>query len=248
MMPAGPDARRDRWPDVPGGTVAHQLGDGLTVLRFDLGEAGTPPADLLDAASLARAARLTQPREGRRLLAAHAILRSVLADALGRPAHALHLIAGAHGKPQLPTAALHFNMSRSGDHLLIALSRSGEVGADIERLRPLPQPADLALASLTARELARWRATAPYERDACLLRYWTRKEACLKAAGVGLGLAPARIEVLDDDAPCALTLRTLNRDWRLTLESLTMPAGLVAAVAMHAQPSGADGGVTPPTR
>ena len=52
------------------------------------------------------------------------------------------------------------------------------------------------------RELA---ALAPAARSAGFYRYWTRKEAVLKASGDGLSVSPTRIAVSAPGSPAALT-------------------------------------------
>src|SRR4051812_28027878 len=65
----------------------------------------------------------------RRLLAGYAGLRS--AD--------LAFVRNEHGKPRLANATLEFNLSHSGDALLIALSKTHALGVDLEMPRR-PRP------------------------------------------------------------------------------------------------------------
>ena len=99
------------------------------------------------------------------------------------------------GRPYLEEAdGLRFNLSRSGGVTLVAVSREADVGVDLERrverdLRSLPAHA------LCDREREVLDGLPEGERADAFLTYWVRKEAVLKAAGVGLGIEPNLIEV-----------------------------------------------------
>lgn len=103
--------------------------------------------------------------------------------------------AGPHGKPELigpkcnPGGALHFNLSHTEGVVVLAVSRDGEIGIDVERTdRPIDHT------GLARRYFARVEAEAvencpPAERGALFYRIWTLKEAYVKAVGKGLAHA-----------------------------------------------------------
>ena len=59
------------------------------------------------------------------------------------------------------------------------------------------------------------------ERDCLLafLRCWTRKEACMKATGCGLSLAPSTFECGVHAAPERVRVSALAREWTLLVHS-----------------------------
>ena len=59
-------------------------------------------------------------------------LRALLASQLGVPSAQSPFLLSAAGKPRLPEGAVQFSLSHSGRFALIALSRDGPVGVDIE--------------------------------------------------------------------------------------------------------------------
>jgi 4'-phosphopantetheinyl transferase len=148
------------------------------------------------------AARLAFPRDRQRLLAGRAAVRAVLAAGLGLPPAALVLLRASGGKPHVPGGP-PFSFTRSGATGLLALGGDRELGVDLERLRPVPEAADLAARHLPPAERERLRAEGGG--DEAFLRAWTRLEASLKALGLGLGEAAeartalAAVEVLDLD-------------------------------------------------
>jgi 4'-phosphopantetheinyl transferase len=117
-------------------------------------------------------------------------LRRVLGQYLGMAPQALVFAYGAHGKPALGLGetggGLAFNFSNADNLALLAVARANVIGIDIEhRGRQITQApfAHHILSESEADDLTRIPAA---RRRAALLTAWTRKEAYLKALGVGL--------------------------------------------------------------
>ena len=168
---------------------------------------------LLDSGERCRCARFDRDDDRARYLAAHALARLVLAAHLGIPAPAITFQAtcrqcGAsdHGKPRLGIAGagLDFSLAHSGARVALAVARDAAVGVDVERLNARRDFAALVPAVLSAAEQSAVAALPDGARAAAVLRYWTRKEALLKASGDGLRVAPAALTVTAPDAPPAL--------------------------------------------
>ncbi len=147
---------------------------------------------MLSAAERDRANRFVFERDRRRYLAAHAGLRELLAARTGVPAAALVFEEGPFGKPALAGQHCSFNMSHSEDVALVALADAGvgEIGVDVEMLRAMPDAAALARQNFSASENAELAALPSGDQSLAFLLGWTRKEACLKAIGSGLSIAP----------------------------------------------------------
>jgi 4'-phosphopantetheinyl transferase len=156
---------------------------------------------LLSADELVRAGRFVKAADRARYCAARAFVRRVLATYAGVPPTALHFRYGPQGKPDLAGVGtgIGFNISHSGDWVLCAVAPARHVGVDVETLRHDLRAAELD-GVLTADEREVLAKTPPAERAAAGLRIWTRKEAVVKAMGVGLSHALDRLNVgLDDD-------------------------------------------------
>lgn len=150
---------------------------------------------LLDAAEHDRARRFVHALHRNRYIAAHAWTRCILARHLGCAPQTLRFASAAHGKPRLHDSTVQFNLSHCGDVALLALAADIAVGVDVEAVRPdLPDPA-LAQAVLTAAELHAWQRLPAARRAAAFFACWTRKEACLKALGLGFALDPRQVHV-----------------------------------------------------
>lgn len=78
---------------------------------------------------------------------------------------------------------LWFNLSHSGDTIALLLSDEGEVGCDIEVIRPRDNWRSLANAVFSLGEHAEMEAERPEQQLAAFWRIWTRKEAIVKQRG-----------------------------------------------------------------
>lgn len=117
---------------------------------------------------------LDRPRHG--FVASRAALRSLLGRYLGLPPEKVSIVTDPSGKPRLAHGDLRFNLAHSGSLALIAATRGCEIGVDAELVRPVDRAHEIAARTFHPAELA-----------ADFLRTWTRKEAVLKAVGVGVG-------------------------------------------------------------
>jgi len=154
----------------------------------------------LSSEELARAAGFRLALHRRRFLVAHAFLRSVLGDRVGRPPAALQFARGVHGKPLLAGVdgpAPHFSLSHSGSMAACAVADE-PVGVDLESAQSISEETAIAARIFSLGRQARWAAESAPRRAATLLVGWTQFEALAKAQGGGLVAPPAPID-LDAD-------------------------------------------------
>lgn len=161
-------------------------------------------AELSDA-ERARAALFATDALRNRWFGAHVALRRILAAALDVDPRSISYSTAAAGKPFIAHPAargVEFNLSDSGDLALIAVSRRGPVGVDVEECRPQRDLVALAEGFFAEEERAALRALPPREQAAAFYRIWARKEAFIKAIGLGLGFGLQRFAVsTEPDAP-----------------------------------------------
>ena len=94
----------------------------------------------------------------------------------------------------LPGLGLHASITHSGEIVGVALSAAGPLGLDVEQVR------ERDISDLTRRVLGSGERS---ENPEDFFRYWTRKEAVVKATrdGIGVGLSAAlRKHYSADDA------------------------------------------------
>lgn len=160
----------------------------MSVFLFQAGDTrwdGSPLTDCLSAAEQARASRFRFAEHARLHRVCRAMARHILACACGGDPTALPWAEQTHGKPFLHISPpLHFNLSHSEDWVLMAASATLEVGVDLEMLIHSAHANGLSNGILSPDE-AQTHATSPSGLHQ-LLQTWVRKEACLKALGVGL--------------------------------------------------------------
>jgi 4'-phosphopantetheinyl transferase len=156
-----------------------------------------------------------------RYLKSHHGLRCLLADATGLDPDKLQFQRNAFDKPALRgSIGVHFNLSHSQRWALIGLRSAGPIGVDIESVTTEGIDQSLAERHLSKNEMAAWRGLPESQQRLAFLRAWTRKEACVKALGTGLSLAPScidtgctaevrRVAVVLRARPCVLEVRSV---------------------------------------
>jgi len=136
----------------------------------------------------ARAERFRFGALRRRHVVSRGLLRMVLGEVLDQPPEGVKLVREAHGKPAMASGGLGFNLSHSGDDLLIGLVGEGRLGVDLERVRSFSDLEALARRTFAEEEIAELLALPPDMRARAFFRGWTRKEAFIKAVGGGLSI------------------------------------------------------------
>jgi 4'-phosphopantetheinyl transferase len=146
-----------------------------------------------------RAERFLRDEDRQRFIVSHAALRVILGQYLGVPPGRVAMVVAAGGKPSLAPSPnlppLDFNLSHSGDLALVGLALDRRIGVDVEHWRPLVDAENIIKRYFAPGERARWQALPDHERLTAFYLGWTRKEAYLKARGVGLSAGLDQFEV-----------------------------------------------------
>ena len=174
---------------------------------------------LLDPEESARAARFHFERDRRHFAATRGFLRRLLSQYLEVAPRAIRFGYGSRGKPFLssPATPLRFNLSHSHGRALFVFAWEREVGIDVEAGARLAEdwPA-IARRVFSTREQAELGALPASIRRDGFLNGWTRKEAYLKATGLGIVDGLQTIEVtLGPQAAAALLAAPAGLDWSL---------------------------------
>lgn len=124
-----------------------------------------------------------------RLLVGRAVLRMILGRMLKCEPSSLMMTTNQCGKPSLDSSYCPhppaFNLSHSGDLILIGIHDNNQVGVDIEHIRPIPEREELANEYLDWHQVELLRQTAKGQKDGYFLQQWCRLESQLKATGKG---------------------------------------------------------------
>ncbi len=165
-------------------------------------------SDLLDDTERRRAEAYHFEQDRRRFIVRRGLVRIELARATGDEPGSLSFIEGPQGKPGLSDAPhLRFNVSHAEDLALFVMSRESEIGCDIERIDPDRARRDVAKRFFSPQEFACLTALPEEQWAEGFFNCWTRKEAFIKALGVGLAypLESFTVSLAPGDQPRLIT-------------------------------------------
>jgi 4'-phosphopantetheinyl transferase len=144
---------------------------------------------VLDATEQTQAGKFKNDLLRKRYIEVHGRLRTVLAQLLNEPPEKIRIKTAEHGKPYLvDTPELAFNLSHSENVMVIAVSWNCRLGVDIEFCTPRTSLAGLVDKCFAVEEIAYWRQLPEAQKTLEFYRFWTRKEAFVKAIGRGIAL------------------------------------------------------------
>lgn len=143
----------------------------------------------------ARASRFPDGLNRRRYIAGRGQLRQILAGYLGTTSDRLGFIYNAFGKPELEGSSVDFNLSHAGGSALCAVAVGVAIGVDVERVRSVPDLQALARHVMSPLEWMLFNELPPAQRLQAFYRCWTRKEAYLKARGIGISSQLQKVAV-----------------------------------------------------
>lgn len=170
------------------------------------------------------------------------MLRVLLGRYLEEVPEKIEFETNAFGKPGLVSAGhllpLNFNLAHSGDVVVYAVTLRRKIGIDVEKIRPDINAMELALSQFADEEIGSLRACSPVERPDAFFRCWTRKEAYVKARGLGLSIPlnkfavtinrtePVQVSWSEDDPGC-------RENW--SMFDLDPYSGYAAAIVVEGQ-------------
>jgi 4'-phosphopantetheinyl transferase len=164
---------------------------------------------------------------------AQGVLRDILGRFTGRSPSELRFQTQSYGKPFLVEGTPAFNLSHSGNVVMVAVADEGHIGVDVEQVRPLPDFQGIAESHFTARERRFIVSQPPEDRERAFFRCWTRKEAYIKAVGKGLSIPLHTFDTfisLEEPGlalPATSDAPTVDSWW---LADIDAPHGYLAAV------------------
>ncbi len=146
--------------------------------------------ELLSTDERERADRFYFQRDREHFVAARGGLREILGRYTGASPQSLRFSYDHYGKPSLSGEAggtpLRFNVSHSGGVALYAVTVGRAVGVDVERVREDFAGLDIAKNFFSPHEVAALSELPAEHLATAFFDCWTRKEAYIKARGLGL--------------------------------------------------------------
>jgi 4'-phosphopantetheinyl transferase len=189
-----------------------------------------------------RADRFYFQEDREHFIAARGVLRAVLGKYLQIDPGRLRFEYGSYGKPKLAeefrAGSFCFNVSHSHGLAVYALSSGREVGVDVERIRSGFACERIAERFFSPQEVRALRSLPRSRQDEAFFNCWTRKEAYIKAKGVGVSIPLQLFDVsLVPGEPAALlSVRgDPHETSRWSLRDLFPGTGYVGALAANGQ-------------
>ena len=234
----------EHWPQAPdalqlGNNEAHVWGGRLLAEPAVVEQL----AKLLSEDEQDRAQRYRLAKVRQQFILARGMLRTILSRYLQCPPAQIAFTYGPHGKPAVAAvpdgsagSVPAFNMAHSRGLALLAVTANGEVGIDVEEIRPDGPHDAIAGRFFSKYEAAVIGRLAGTDKHRAFYNAWTRKEAILKALGTGVGgmLAQWEVSLLPGEparirrAPSSVSLKA-----PLVLAELPIGTDHVAAIAIE---------------
>lgn len=178
---------------LPAPTNLILLSDDVHIWKIDLNQ---PESQLqlfresLSSDEISRAERFYFPEHRQRFIAGRGSLRAILGRYLGVEPVQVEFEYQHRGKPVLAAkfadSGLLFNLSHSQNLGLFGVSYQRLIGVDLEYIRPMSDLENLAKRFFLPSEYEVIKFLPSEQKQQVFFRYWTCKEAYLKATGDGL--------------------------------------------------------------
>lgn len=174
-----------------------------------------------------RADRFHFEHHRQRFITGRGILRSLLGRYLQIAPDQLQFNYSDQGKPSLANQTLQFNLAHSQGLALIAISLDRPVGVDLEQIRAIADLNALTQRFFSFTEHAAICSLPLDQQPKAFFRYWTCKEAYLKATGDGLSkLKGLEISLRSNQSACLANVS--QHEWHL--QELAPAEGFVGAI------------------
>jgi 4'-phosphopantetheinyl transferase len=187
-----------------------------------------------------RAERFHFQADRERHVVGRGLARILLGHLLGIGADEIQFRYNDFGKPSLVPAQniadFQFNLSHSGDLILLAVTAGRAIGVDVEQIRQDTEVDAVAARFFSPRENVDLASVFPAQRRDAFFSCWSRKEAFIKATGAGLFRCLHGFDVaLKPDEPARLlqTRPDPAEADRWVIRNLDVGPGYKAALAVE---------------
>lgn len=196
----------------------------------------------LPEAEAKKAGRFRFETHRKRFIKGHFMLRSLLGMYLNSDFYDQEFYISRYGKPALQDSykdnSIHFNISNSENICVCAFSQYGEIGIDIEKIHDLPDMDRIIAGFFSDEEKKRFHSLHEPNRTRTFFKYWARKEALLKAMGVGLSYPMNKVDVLSGDENSSQLITKIEasdilNQW--TILNMDICAGFTSALALQGE-------------
>jgi len=219
-----------------------QIGDEIHVWHATLDRDESVLAHLestLSPDEKARADRFHFLKDRNHYIVGRGLLRELLGVYLQQSPARLEFSYAQYGKPFLSgtnaSSGLSFNLAHSAGLVVYAVARERNLGIDIELIKPESAGEDIAKRYFSAREVSDLLTLPPEEKVEGFFHCWSRKEAYLKATGMGLQIPLDSFAVSLTPGQPAQFLGGVEPCWKIA--SYSPAEGYSAALVYDGAPS-----------
>jgi 4'-phosphopantetheinyl transferase len=211
--------------------------DEVDVWRLSLDPLDSMVSELrarLSAEENDRAEKFKFQKDRKRYILTHGLLRVILSVYADVSPEELKFTQNRYGKPELvhPSGLnLTFNLSHSHERALIGIARGRQIGVDIEYVKNDFEWKEIVERFFSSREIQMINALPKNLQHKAFFTCWTRKEAYVKATGMGLSLPLKEFDV--SPLPGAATLLLSHKEasqW--SMKEVDVAESYVATVAV----------------
>ena len=186
-----------------------------------------------------RAACFRFEEHRRHFVRSHAMVRLLIASYYDASPKEICFSVGSHGKPSIDASqasGLTFNLSHADGIILCAFANRRQIGVDVEQVRVNFNLEEVGERFFSAAERHVLRRVPANEKHSVFFRFWTRKEAYIKARGEGLShpLHQFDVSLANAGNVLASTRPDAEEANRWVVWNVGVPRGYVAAVAFEA--------------
>lgn len=192
--------------------------------------------EILDESERTRVARLRVQGDREARTVAYGLHRALVAAELGIAPQAVPLYRDASGRPRVAGDAVWTSLSHADGWVAVAVDACGPIGIDVEPVDRAPVMDEVADSVVHPAERGLLTVCDARSRRRALLALWVRKEAVLKALGVGLQVDMASFTAMAGRASC---VPGLAGKWHVHDIELEPDVQIALACAGNARPLGA---------
>ena len=175
-----------------------------------------------------------------RYIKSHYLLRFLLGHYLGTNFYHQEFDYNEYGKPSLKkdneNKLIYFNLSNSGNICVFVFTNNDDLGVDVENICDMTNMDNIVEHFFSPSENIKFCSLPEQNRKKTFFKYWTRKEALLKAMGVGLSYPLDKFDVLSDaENPSRVSIKTNYQNLKKTewtIQDINVFDGFASAVAL----------------
>ncbi|MDM5357290.1 4'-phosphopantetheinyl transferase superfamily protein [Peribacillus sp. ACCC06369] len=150
--------------------------------------------------------KLQKKNDKYRSLFGELLAKWFISDILRKPFQNIHFILDKHGKPNLVGGRIHFNITHSGDWVVVGIHKD-PIGVDIEEVKDF-NIHEITKSTFSSKEFSYFIKLPKAKQIDIFFKMWTLKESWLKCIGTGFLVSPNTFSILNGNNQYSLEIPT----------------------------------------